>query len=370
MQINVGCAGGLYPGSVKIDAYVLEQAGEPLVLRSLALREPGPGEAVVEVLGCGLCHTDLGFADGSVRPNKGLPIILGHEVTGRVVAAGAGAEEAVGQTVLVPSVMPCGSCAYCRAGRGNACPDQKMPGNDIDGGFATHMLAPASALVDLGDIPPDDARAYGVVADAVSTAYQAAVRADLGAGDLAMVVGAGGVGGFLIQDARAFGARVLACDVQPDRLEFVRNHGADEVLDVTGLSPRDVRSHVKGVARDFGISPHRWRVFECSGSTAGQQTAFGTLQRGATLVIVGFTPDKVTLRLSNLMAFDATVHGSWGCPVELYPAVLQLVRTGAVQLEPFIDFAPMSQLNDCLAALASHDLERRMILQPGPGRSR
>ena len=350
---------------VKTLAYVLEAAATPLVAREVTLPDPGPGEALVEVIACGLCHTDLGFADGSVRPTKPLPLTLGHEVVGTVAATGGGVALPVGSKVIVPAVLPCGTCAFCRAGRGNACPTQKMPGNDIDGGFATHLVVPAAPLVPVdGFAPGTDLRDLSVVADAVSTAYQAIVRSGLAAGDEAFVVGAGGVGGFVCQIAHALGAHVTVCDVQPARLELLAAHGADHTTNVKDRAPQDVRKELHGLARGRGAPSLRWRIFECSGTPAGQTLAFGLLARGATLLQVGYTPKPVELRLSNLMAFDATVHGTWGCPPEAYAAVLRLIAEGKVTLKPFIEYAPMSRINDLLGALAEHRLERRMVLDP------
>jgi 6-hydroxycyclohex-1-ene-1-carbonyl-CoA dehydrogenase len=345
--------------------YSLRTPGLPLDRLGLPLSEPGMGEALVEVLACGLCHTDLGFADGSVPPRHALPLILGHEVVGTVVAAGAGAERLLGQQVIVPAVLPCGRCEFCRAGRGNACPDQKMPGNDVDGGFATHQLVPAAPLVSLEGRPAEvDVRELSVVADAVSTAYQAVRRAALGAGDAAFVVGSGGVGAFVVQIARAMGAAVVACDVRRDRLDLVASHGAAGVVHTEGRTVQDVRKEVHGLARQWGIPSLRYRVFECSGTPAGQALAFGLLARAATLVQVGYTPQSVELRLSNLMAFDATVHGTWGCPPEVYPDVLRLIYDRRVVLGPFVTHAPMSRVNELLDDMAHHRLSSRMVLDP------
>ncbi len=346
-------------------AYFLDAPAAPLVPRALELAPPGPGEAVVEVLACGLCHTDLGFADGSVRPNHALPLVLGHEVVGTVTATGDGVTLKTGTRVIVPAVLPCGTCAFCRAGRGNACPSQKMPGNDIHGGFATHLLVPAAPLVSLDGLPAGvDVRMLSVVADAVSTAYQAVRRADLKAGDVAFVVGAGGVGGFVTQIAHAMGARVAVCDVQPARLAQLLAHGAAHTADVRDRTPQEVRKELHALARGWDVPSLRWRVFECSGSPAGQTLAFGLLSRGATLLQVGYTIQTVEVRLSNLMAFDATIHGTWGCPPEAYADVLRLIAEGKVALEPFVEHAPMSSINELLDALAHHRLERRMILDP------
>ncbi len=351
--------------TIEAQAWFLEEAGRPLKRSVLSLGDPADDEAVVEVTACGLCHTDLGYADGSVAPRHPLPLVLGHEVTGKVVAAGSRYQNLVGQAVMVPAVMPCGDCPLCRAGRGNACLRQKMPGNDINGGFATHMLVPGAPLVSLADAPADmKLDALGVVADAVSTAYQAVRRSGLEKGDAAFIVGAGGVGGFAAQIARALGAHVVVCDVQKTRLEAAEKMGVDHAVDVSDREPRDVRKELFGYAKEWGVPSVNYRIFECSGTAAGQTLAYTLLSNAATLVVVGFTRDKVILRLSNLMAFDATVHGSWGCPVEAYPEVLKLIYSGEVQIEPFVERAPMSRLNEVLADLAAHKLARRMVLDP------
>jgi 6-hydroxycyclohex-1-ene-1-carbonyl-CoA dehydrogenase len=347
--------------TVNAEAYVLESAKTPLVRRSLQIPAPGPTEAVVEVIACGLCHTDLGYADGSVPTKKGIPIVLGHEAVGRIVEAGANYKALVGATVLVPAVLPCGECPFCQAGRGNACPNQKMPGNDIDGGFATHFLVPARPLIKIG-AGVSNVSSLSVVADAVSTAYQAILRANVTAGDVAIVVGAGGVGGFVVQIASALGARVIACDIIADRLKLIADYGASETIDLSSKEFKEVRKQVKTFAK--GAPSFRYKIFECSGSTGGQTTAYGLLDRAATMLQVGYTPNKIDVRLSNLMAFDATIHGTWGCPPEVYPGVLRLIEEGKVKLDPFISYGPMSKVNEYLEAMAAHKLEKRMVMDP------
>lgn len=353
---------------VEAAAYFLESPGASLVRGALDITEPAPGQAVVEVLACGLCHTDLGFASGAVPTRHDLPLVLGHEVVGKVVEAGEGARHLVGKEVLVPAVLPCGECSFCRIGRGNACPKQKMPGNDIHGGFATHLQVPAGPLVPLelltGDGDRIDPRALAVVADAVSTAYQAVRRSGLEGGDVAFVVGAGGVGNFILQIASAQGARTIACDTDPDRLRLAGEYGAGRTLDVRGLEPRELRRKVHAIAREWSIPSHAYRIFEASGTPEGQLAAYGLLARSATLVQVGYTEKSVQLRLSNLMAFDATVHGTWGCPPEAYPGILEMIAAGQITVEPFVDYAPMSELNHLLEEMAAHRLSRRMILDP------
>jgi 6-hydroxycyclohex-1-ene-1-carbonyl-CoA dehydrogenase len=351
--------------TIRAEAWVLEEAGKPLVRETRELASPGATDVVVEVEACGLCHTDLGFKDGSVAPRKALPIVLGHEVVGVVREAGERFAALVGKKVLVPAVIPCGDCVFCRKGRGNACLKQKMPGNDIDGGFATHLVVPGAAMVSLADAPANvKTDSLSVVADAVSTAYQAVRRSGLEAGDVAFVIGGGGVGGFAAQIARALGAKVVVCDVAQGRLAGLSSLGVDHVCNVEGREPKDVRKELHGKAKDFGVPSLGYKIFECSGTAAGQTLAYTLLAHGATLVVVGFTRDAVSVRLSNLMAFDATVHGTWGCPVEAYPAVLQLIYQNKVVLEPFIERVPMSKVNEHLTALAEHRLAKRLVMDP------
>jgi 6-hydroxycyclohex-1-ene-1-carbonyl-CoA dehydrogenase len=349
--------------NVRADAWVLERAGQPLVRKSVELAV-GEMDVVVEVEACGLCHTDLGFADGSVAPRHALPLVLGHEIAGVVTDGGARWAGLVGKRVLVPAVMSCGDCAFCRAGRGNACLRQTMPGNDANGGFASHVIAPAASLVVLDDAPSSmRTDALGVVADAVSTAYQAVRRAWLDTGDVAFVIGGGGVGGFTAQIAHALGAHVVVCDVDKTRLERIAALGI-ETVNVVDRDPKVVRKELHARAKEWGVPSIAWRIFECSGTTSGQLLAYSLISNASTIVFVGFTRDMVNVRLSNLMAFDATAHGSWGCPRERYPDVLHLIYQGSVVLEPFIERAPMSRINEHLRALAEHRLERRLVLDP------
>jgi 6-hydroxycyclohex-1-ene-1-carbonyl-CoA dehydrogenase len=351
--------------AIRSTAWVLEQAGKPLVKQTLELGAPSPSDVTVEVEACGLCHTDLGFADGSVAPRHALPLVLGHEIVGVVCEAGDRHAALAGKRVLVPAVMPCGDCAFCRAGRGNACLAQKMPGNDIHGGFATHVQVPGGSLVPLDDTPSSvRTDSLGVVADAVSTAYQGVRRAGLSAGDFAFVVGGGGVGGFTAQIARALGARVAVADISEERLAGLSKLGIEHVVNVKGREAREVKKEFFGLAKQHGVPSLRFKIFECSGTAPGQTLAYALLSNAATLVVVGYTRDTINVRLSNLMAFDATVHGSWGCPVEAYPDVLRLIYEGKVVLEPFIERAPMGNLNEHLQALAEHRLTRRLVLDP------
>lgn len=342
----------------------LRAMGEPLEVVDLPVPEPGPEEALVRVAGCGVCHTDIGFWKDGVPTNHALPITLGHEISGVVTAAGPAHRALVGREVIVPAVMPCGDCDLCRAGRGNACRRQRMPGNDMDGGFAEYVAVPARGLCPVNDRDGYALADLSVIADAVSTPYQAVVRSGLAPGDLAIVVGVGGVGTYAVQIAAALGAHVIAIDVDEARLSTIAGHGAGFTIDSARTDFKALRRQVQDQARAWGCPPYGWKIFECSGHPAGQQTAWGCLTHAATLVVIGFTLAKTELRLSNLMAFDATAQGSWGCLPELYPAALALVTGGRITLKPFIERHPMSRGVDILQQVADHALIRRAILEP------
>ena len=353
-----------------VTAWMVRKRDEPMVLEPRD-EAPARGEVLIEVAGCGVCHTDLGFYYEGVPTKHALPLALGHEISGHVVAAGAGAERWNGRDVIVPAVIPCGECAACRAGRGSVCPAQIFPGNDVHGGFATHVRVPARGLCAVPDLGDRELNPLGlaladlsVIADAVSTPYQAVERSRLRAGDLAVFVGVGGVGGFGVQIAAARGAHVVAIDVDAGRLAAMREHGAELALDASRLDFKGLKKEVGAWAKRCQTPSWRTRIFETSGTKAGQETAFGLLGPGGHLSVVGYTPDKATLRLSNLMALDAVAQGNWGCAPELYPAVLELVLSGKVQVLPFVERRPLSSINATFADVHERRVARRVILIP------
>jgi 6-hydroxycyclohex-1-ene-1-carbonyl-CoA dehydrogenase len=328
--------------------------------------EPGAGDVVVEVAGCGVCHTDVGYAVDGVPTRHPLPLILGHEIAGRVVAAGEKASAWMGRAVIVPAVIPCGECPACRAGRVTICRNQFMPGNDGDGGFATHVKVPARGLCPVPQKLPEGVtlEMLSVVADAVTTPFEAMRRAGLGADDVAVIVGAGGVGGFGVQIAAALGAAVAAIDVDRERLDLAAKHGAGLTLDASATDFKGLKGAVRSFIKDSGRKGIGLKIFEMSGTPAGQSTAFGLLDYGGYLAVVGYTPKAVELRLSKLMAFDATARGNWGCPPDQYPAALQVVLDGKIALGPFIEMHSLEEAPAVLDAVAKHELRRRAILRP------
>jgi 6-hydroxycyclohex-1-ene-1-carbonyl-CoA dehydrogenase len=345
--------------------YRLVAVGKPLERVELSALEPGPEEVIVEVVGCGICHTDIGYAIDGVPTRKALPLVLGHEISGRVVAAGDNATAWLRRTVIVPAVIPCGVCPACQAKRPNICRNQFMPGNDGDGGFATHVRVPARGLCPVPESLPNGmgAELLSVIADAVTTPWEAIRRAGVGADDVAVFVGVGGVGGFGVQLAAALGAAVIAIDIDQGKLDLAAQHGAGLTLNSSSMNEKDVKAAVRNFARHSGRKGIGLKIFETSGTPAGQQTAFGLLDFGGYLAVVGFTPRKVELRLSNLMALDATVRGNWGCPPDQYPGALDMVLQGKVAIAPYVEVHRLDEAPAVFDAVARHAVTRRVILK-------
>jgi 6-hydroxycyclohex-1-ene-1-carbonyl-CoA dehydrogenase len=323
-----------------------------------------PGEVLVEVAGCGVCHTDLGYFYDGVPTVCKPPLTLGHEISGTVVAGDAAW---VGKEVLIPAVMPCRQCLLCKTGRGNRCLNQKMPGNSLGvyGGFSSHIPVPGIDLCEIrnrGDFPLEH---LAVVADAATTPYQAAKRAALDLGDNAIVIGVGGVGQYMVQEAKALGAgTVVAVDIDQERLDTLRAYGADCVINVKGKSGRDVSEELKAIRTQRGLPAFGWKIFEATGTKPGQELALSLLSFTGKLVIIGFGLQKVEYSISRLMAFDAEIIGTWGCLPEYYPKVLDLVLSKKVALAPFVQTRPMSVIAEAFEEAHRKSPDRRIVLVP------
>jgi 6-hydroxycyclohex-1-ene-1-carbonyl-CoA dehydrogenase len=325
--------------------------------------ELNENEVLVKVAGCGVCHTDLSFWHYGVKTKHELPLTLGHEISGTVVA---GQDDWLNKNVIIPAVLPCGECELCKKGRGNICQKQLMPGNDFDGGFASHIKVPSKYLC---FVPDDVLQKYSleklaVIADAVTTPYQVIKKAELEEGDFAIVIGAGGIGIYGVLLSKILGAKVLAIDISDSKLNIAEQNGADAILNIKELDIKSTKSRAREIAKELGVSPYRWKIFEMSGTKAGQELGFALLGFASTLSIVGFTMDKLEVRLSNLMAFDAKLIGTWGCKPELYPEVVELVAKDKLKIDQFVESFPLSKINEIFNNTLEHKYNKRSVLVP------
>jgi len=347
----------------KVSSWKMTEPKGEFQLSESSFPELNENEVLVKIAGCGVCHTDLSFWHYGVKTKHELPLTLGHEISGTVVE---GQEGWLNKNVIIPAVLPCGECELCKKGRSNICQKQLMPGNDFDGGFATHIIVPSKYLC---SVPDEVLQKYPleklvVIADAVTTPYQVIKKAELEEGDFSIVIGAGGIGIYGVLISKILGAKVLAIDISDDKLNTAGQNGADSTLNIKELDIKSTKSKVREIAKEIGVSPYRWKIFEMSGTKAGQELGFALLGFAATLSIVGFTMDKLEVRLSDLMAFDAKLIGTWGCKPELYPEVVDLVAKDKLKIDQFVETFPLSKINEVFKNTLEHKYNKRSVLIP------
>jgi len=325
-----------------------------------------PGEVLVEVAGCGVCHTDLGYFYDGVPTVSKPPLTLGHEISGTVVA---GDKQWVGKEVIVPAVMPCRQCILCKTRRGNRCLNQLMPGNSMGmyGGFSSHIPVPSIDLCEVkerGDLPLAH---LSVVADAGTTPYQAAKRAELEPGDHVVVVGiTGGVGQYMGQVAKALGAKtVVGIARNPEKLQRALKYGADFVINSTDKDAKAVSNEFRGLCKQNGLPSFGWKIFEVTGVKGGQEIALALLGFVGKLIVVGFGLAKTEYAIGRLMAFDAEILGTWACLPEYYPAVLDMVLSKKIDIGPFVETRPMSSIVETFEEVhKAGSPAKRIVLTP------
>lgn len=346
-----------------ITSYKMTALNCEFVLTEVPFPQLNENEVLVKVAGCGVCHTDISFWHYGVKVRHPLPLTLGHEISGTVIA---GPEKCLNKNVIIPAVLPCGKCELCRRGRSNICQKQLMPGNDFDGGFATHIKVPYKFLCEVPDavLSKYSLETLAVIADAVTTPYQVIKKSELKEGDAVIIIGVGGIGIYGVLLAKISGAKVIALDINDTKLQIAEQNGADAVLNIKDMDIKTVKSKIRELAKGSNAPEFCWKIFEMSGTKAGQELAFALLSFASTLSIVGFTLDKLEVRLSNLMAFDASLIGTWGCKPELYPEVLDLVAKDKLKLEQFVQTFPLSKINEVFKNTLEHKYKKRTVLVP------
>lgn len=255
---------------------VVSEFGAPAHIDERPLPEPGPGQVLVRLETCGLCHTDIHAMRGDWPVKPGLPLVPGHEGVGIVEEVGTGVTaRIVGQRVAMPWLAhACGDCRYCVSGRENLCEQQYNNGYAVDGGFSEYMIADARFATPV----PDGVTALDAapLTCAGVTTYAAIKNARVIPGETVAVFGIGGLGHLAVQYARLGGAKVIAVDVMTEKLELARELGADHVVNAHEEEPVQAIRELGGadVAVVLAVAPS---VFH---------QAFAALNRGGRLVLV------------------------------------------------------------------------------------
>jgi propanol-preferring alcohol dehydrogenase len=336
-------------------AYRLVGWQRPAEFMEVEVPRPGPDEVLVRVAGVGLCHTDLLFLD--VAPGAfpyELPFTLGHEIAGWAHQLGSDVDDIeVGDPFVVKSRASCGRCAHCLNGHDNYCTRYETGfGSGEDGGLAPFIAVPRRCLVALHRLDP---RQAGPLADAGLTSYHAVKKArqKLLPGSTAVVIGAGGLGGYAVQYLRLLSpARVIAVDVAAHRLDMAQRLGASETLLSDPSAARTLTELTGGGAE---------AVFDFVGTDETMALALTAARTLGTVAVVG--AGGGTARVSwESVPRECEVFIPMGGTLQDLHEVVELAETGAVHIEN--ELFPFDQTVTAYDRLRRGDLAGRAVVTP------
>ena len=337
-------------------AAIFHGPNRPLDIEEVQTPKPGEDEVLVKVAACGVCHTDLHYIDHGVPTFKEPPLILGHEASGIIAEAGSRVSDwKKGDRVLIPAVLTCGRCAYCREGRENICLKMTMLGNNIDGAYAEYVKVPPKDLVRLPeDIPIIEG---SIIADAVSTPFHAVKnRARIRPGESVVVFGCGGVGINVVQIAAAVGGVVIAVDIDEAKLKWAKKLGAAETI-----NPNKVERVSKAVRKLTGGGADC--AIEAIGKPATMEEAFNCIKTGGRLCIVGYSNENISLNAGRIMYREVEVIGSLGCRPVDYPAIVELVRRGKIEIKSLVTHKfPLEEINQAFDLMRKGESLRSVVV--------
>jgi len=336
-------------------AAVLHEFKAPLKIEDVPHPKIAADEVLIEVEACGVCHSDLHVAEGDWKQFAGIvkrPLILGHEVAGRVTEAGASVQELkIGDRVGVPWLFwSCGECEFCREGNENLCVKQSITGVTVDGGFAEFLKVRASHATRI----PDSLSALEAAPlfCAGVTVHRALKHASISPGQRLAIFGVGGLGHLAIQLGRALGAEITAIDVSESKLEKARSLGAVKTLNAaTGE-----------VAKEFRRSGGAHVALVTSGSRPAYDTAFAALRPTGLLLVVGLPAEDICFPPIMMAAREVRIQASAVGTREDLREVLALAAQGKVRCE--VAARPLSQVNEVFDQMRRGEIPGRIVLTP------
>jgi propanol-preferring alcohol dehydrogenase len=328
-------------------------AGRPLALDDVPVPQPGPDEVRVRVRAAGVCGTELHFTDGLYAPSRA-PMTLGHEAAGTVDAVGSAVTGwAEGDRVAVYYYLFCGSCRWCLRGRQNLCLTPRgVLAFAADGAFAEQLVVPAHCLVRLPDEISFEAAAP--LCCAGTTAVHALAEAAVEPGEVVVVLGAGGVGLAVVQEACRRGASVVAVSRDAGRRSAARAAGAAQAV-----PPEEAADAVARLSGGQGADA----VVELAGVTATLELATGLLGRRGRLVLVGYSADQLTVSPLSLVVAEQRVLASVGNTLAELEDAIALAVAGHLA-PPVADVLPLSSVNEALDRLRAGEVVGRLVLRP------
>jgi 2-desacetyl-2-hydroxyethyl bacteriochlorophyllide A dehydrogenase len=306
---------------------ILERPGSFSLQETPVPETIGDNEALVRVQRVGICGTDLHAFEGT-QPFLSYPRILGHELAVEIMAIGkttVATEVTAGEIVAVNPYMNCGTCIACRRGKPNACVRLQVLGVHRDGGMREYIVIPVQKLHRAPGLAPD---AIALV-EMFSIGAHAVRRANLQAGDVVLVIGAGPIGLGVMQFARLRGAQVIAMDINAARLAFCRDAvGIPHTINALD-NPQEALKQLLG--DDLPTT-----VFDATGNTGSMKAAFQYVAHGGQLVYVGLTRDDITFNDPFFHSHEITLYASRNATDEDFATVINALATGAIQIKKWI----------------------------------
>lgn len=335
-------------------AAVLHAFKTPLELKDVSRPEPGDDEVLIEVEVCGVCHSDLHVANGDWKQFSGIvkkPLILGHEIVGRVVGRGSAVQSVqVGERVGVPWLQwTCGQCEFCREGNENLCVRQRITGVMVDGGYAEFAKAPASHLVKIPDTLSSEQAAPLLCAGV--TVHRALKQAKVRAGQRLAVFGVGGLGHLAVQIGRAAGADVVAIDVTEEKLALAKSLGAVRTLNAS----------MNEVAKDLRKSGGVHVAIVTSGAKSAYDMAFSCVRPSGTLLVVGLPAQDISFPPILMAAAEIQVKASAVGTREDLREVLAMGAAGILRCQ--VSTRRLDQAGEVLAQLSRGEICGRAVLR-------
>ncbi|WP_035805258.1 S-(hydroxymethyl)mycothiol dehydrogenase [Kitasatospora mediocidica] len=359
--------------SQQVKGVIARGKGEPVQVETIVVPDPGPGEAVVKVQACGVCHTDLHYREGGI--NDDFPFLLGHEAAGVVESVGDGVTEvAPGDFVILNWRAVCGQCRSCRRGRPQYCfatHNAKQPMTLLDGtplspalgigAFAEKTLVAAGQCTKVD--PAASPAAAGLLGCGVMAGLGAAVNTgNVGRGDSVAVIGCGGVGNAAVMGARLAGAaKIIAVDIDDRKLATALRLGATHTVNSrTADAVEEIRALTGGNGADV--------VIEAVGRPETYQQAFYARDLAGTVVLVGVpTPEmKLELPLLDVFGRGGALKSSWygDClPSRDFPMLIDLYLQGRLDLDAFVsETIALDQVEEAFTRMHGGDVLRSVVV--------
>jgi propanol-preferring alcohol dehydrogenase len=332
-------------------AAVVRAFGQALAIEETPRPSAGPGQVLVKIAACGVCHTDLHAANGDWPIKPALPFIPGHEGVGTVVQLGAGVDHLkAGDRVGVPWLhTACGRCVHCLSGWETLCEVQRNTGYSVNGGFADYVVADANYV---GRLPDNLSflQAAPILCAGV-TVYKGLKVLEAKAGDWVAISGVGGLGHMAVQYAKAMGFKVAAVDIDHGKLALARTLGAELTLNARVNDPGPLLQEAVGGARG---------VLVTAVSPIAFSQAIGMVGRGGTVALHGLPPGDFPLSIFDTVLRGITVRGSIvGTRLDLQEA-LAFAADG--QVRATVEVQPLEAVNAVLARLDRGEIEGRVVL--------